>query len=87
MSSGQVQGRVLDSAEFRPLPVPADQPRRPARPARPRQPPAAAAEASAKITPAPDLIAAATHAASQALGWTSPDAVLASTLVAARAAA
>jgi hypothetical protein len=42
----------------------------------------AAAGASAKITPAPDLIAAATQAASQALGWTSPDAVLASTLVA-----
>ncbi len=45
-------------------------------------PPAAAAEASAKIVAAPDLIAAATQAASQALGWTSPDAVLASTLVA-----
>ena len=43
---------------------------------------AAAAEASAKIVPAPDLIAAATQAASAALGWTSPDAVLASTLVA-----
>jgi hypothetical protein len=61
---GEVQGRVLDSAEFRPLPVQA-----------------AAAEAGAKITPAPDLIAAATQAASQALGWTSPEAVLASTLV------
>jgi hypothetical protein len=34
-----------------------------------------------KVTPAPDLIAAATQAASQALGWTSPEAVLASTLV------
>jgi len=44
--------------------------------------PAPAAEASVKIVPAPDLIAAATQAASQALGWTSPDAVLASTLVA-----
>ena len=62
---GEVQGRVLDNAEFRPLPVEA----------------AGAAEASAKVTPAPDLIAAATHAASQALGWTSPEAVLASTLV------
>jgi hypothetical protein len=62
---GQVQGRPLDSAEFRPLPVEA----------------AGAAEASAKVTPAPDLIAAATQAASQALGWTSPEAVLASTLV------
>jgi hypothetical protein len=44
--------------------------------------PAPAPGASAKITPAPDLIAAATQAASQALGWTSPDAVLSSTLVA-----
>ncbi|HTB59095.1 MAG TPA: L,D-transpeptidase [Polyangia bacterium] len=41
-----------------------------------------AADASAKIVPAPDLIAAATQAASQALGWTSPEAVLASTLIA-----
>jgi hypothetical protein len=39
-------------------------------------------EASVKVVPAPDLIAAATQAASEALGWTSPDAVLASTLVA-----
>ena len=39
------------------------------------------AEASAGVTPAPDLIAAA----SQALGWTSPEAVLASTLVVAPA--
>jgi hypothetical protein len=31
-----------------------------------------------KITPAPDLIAAATQAASQALGWASPEAALAS---------
>jgi hypothetical protein len=49
--------------------------------------PAAPAEASAKegsvkIVPAPDLISAATQAASEALGWKSPDAVLASTLVA-----
>lgn len=91
---GEVQGRVLDSAEFRPLPVqpapasskppPAVQTAQsPAAPA-PALPdggrPAVAVDASAKITPAPDLIAAATHAASQALGWTSPDAVLASTL-------
>ena len=40
----------------------------------------APADASAKVTAAPDLIAAATHAASQALGWTSPEAALASTL-------
>jgi hypothetical protein len=82
---GQVQGRELDTAEFRPLP---------------KQPPGAAAaptpvaeaapaptEAKAdskpalKITPAPDLIAAATQTASDALGWKSPDAVLASTIV------
>jgi hypothetical protein len=44
--------------------------------------PATAAEPSAKIVPAPDLISAATQAASAALGWTSPEAVLASTLVA-----
>jgi hypothetical protein len=51
-------------------------------------PPAAtaSAEPSVKIVPAPDLIAAATQAASAALGWTSPDAVLASTLVAPPAA-
>jgi hypothetical protein len=45
--------------------------------------PTPAADKSAKITPAPDLIAPATQAASEALGWKSPDAVLASTLVAA----
>jgi len=53
----------------------------------PPPPPAPPAEASAKegsvkIVPAPDLISAATQAASEALGWKSPDAVLASTLVA-----
>ncbi len=58
---GEVQGRVLDSAEFRPLPV--------------------ETATAAKVTRAPDLIAAATQAASRALGWTSPEAVLASTLV------
>jgi hypothetical protein len=85
---GEVQGRVLDSAEFRPLPVEAAAtqsspavaaPSNPAAP--PQKAPAAAADPSAKVTPAPDLIAAATQAASQALGWTSPEAVLASTLV------
>ena len=47
-------------------------------------PPAAgaAADSSVKIVPAPDLIAVATQAASAALGWTSPEAVLASTLIA-----
>ena len=91
---GQVQGRVLDSPEFQPLAVPADKApvQRAARGARPprrrrqrrrraQAQPAAAADTSAKIVPAPDLIAAATQAASEALGWTSPDAVLASTLV------
>jgi hypothetical protein len=68
---GEVQGRPLDSAEFRPLPVEAA--------AKPAQP---AAAADTKVAPAPDLISAATQAASQALGWTSPEAVLASTLVA-----
>jgi hypothetical protein len=67
---GQVQGRVLDSDEF--LPVQAQ-----------AQGQAEAADSSAKIRPAGDLIAAATQAASQALGWTSPEAVLASALVAA----
>ncbi len=61
---GEVQGRVLDSAEFQPLPVEAS-----------------AVSATGKVTRAPDLISAATQAASQALGWTAPAAVLASTLV------
>ncbi len=65
---GQVQGRLLDSAEFQPLPAEAASAQ-----------PAPAAEVPANVTPAPDLIAAATHAASQALGWTSPQAAVAST--------
>jgi hypothetical protein len=91
---GEVQGRVLDSAEFRPLPlVPAATAVNPS--AATAQAPRTAttataagatttttAAAPAKITAAPDLIAAATQTASQALGWTSPQAVLASTLVA-----
>src|SRR6185295_3730651 len=85
---GEVQGRVLDSPEFQPLPVQADKGKSNPTAAAPGQPagageaPGKAApgkDASAKIVPAPDLIAAATQAASQALGWTSPDAVLAST--------
>jgi hypothetical protein len=67
---GEVQGRLLDSAEFRPLPVDAATKEH-----------ATATSAPGKITGAPDLIAAATQAASQALGWTSPEAVLASTLI------
>ena len=67
---GEVQGRQLDSDEFRPLPVETATTQA-----------AAAPQAPGKTTGAPDLIAAATQAASQALGWTSPEAVLASTLV------
>jgi hypothetical protein len=76
---GEVQGRTLDTAEFRPLPVQADKAQ--AKQAAQAPADAAAAGGPTKITPAPDLIAAATQAASMALGWTSPDAVLASTLV------
>jgi hypothetical protein len=98
---GQVQGRVLDTDEFGPVPAHPDKPPSNASstpsstapstasstasssaPSIPPSTPSPAAEASAKIVPAPDLIAAATQVASQALGWTSPDAVLASTLVA-----
>jgi hypothetical protein len=91
---GTVQGRVLDSPEFQPLAVSADsKPQSGAPPvaapaaapagAAPPTPapgkPVVAADASARnITPAPDLIAPATHAASEALGWTSPEAALAS---------
>lgn len=76
---GEVQGRLLDSAEFRPVALAsADSPSA-------AEKPTAASDASAKIVPAPDLIAVATQAASQALGWSSPEAVLASTLVAAPA--
>jgi hypothetical protein len=90
---GEVQGRVLDTDEFRPLAAPAE--KAPPTASTPSGTPAAAqgqthlaaaTEApakEAKIVPAPDLISAATQAASQALGWTSPDAVLSSTLVAA----
>ena len=96
---GEVQGRQLDSAEFRPLPVEAATKQAQPAAAKSRAEPAGSAGSGAsregmgtlpgfpseqpgKITGAPDLIAAATQAASQALGWTSPEAVLASTLVA-----
>jgi len=87
---GEVQGRALDSAEFRPLPVQPPTPPGTPPPAAAPGPAAGAAPAVAAapaspakvITAAPDLIAAATQAASQALGWTSPEAVLASTVVA-----
>ena len=98
---GEVQGRILDSDEFRPLAVSGDKTPAPAAaptaaptvapaaaptgqvaPVPQAQPAAAVGDASVKVTPAPDLIALATQAASQALGWTSPEAVLASTLAA-----
>jgi hypothetical protein len=92
----EVQGRLIDTEEFRSVPAQADK----APPAPPvasaqGQTRLAAAEAPAKeapgkapanIVPAPDLIGAATQIASQALGWSSPDAVLASALVAPPAA-
>jgi hypothetical protein len=99
---GQVQGRVIDNAEFLPLAPPAEKtasnsvpegklPEVQGKVAQAQAPGGklelastkvdSSAAASARITAAPDLIAAATHAASQALGWTSPEAVLASTLV------
>jgi Putative peptidoglycan binding domain len=78
---GEVQGRLLDTAEFQPIAQTAGA-KAGAAPAPPADKPAA----GANIVPAPDLIAAATQAASQALGWTSPEAVLASTLVAPPAA-
>src|SRR4051812_25921751 len=91
---GQVQGRVLDSPEFQPLAVSADKdkPQADAPPAGPTPAgtapvapapgkPVAATDASAKIVPASDLIAPATNAAADALGWKSVDAVLASTVV------
>jgi hypothetical protein len=96
-AQGQVQGRVIDTNEFQPLsappgaakPTPAPpmatataQSNPPSAAGQSNPPAAPAADASAKIVPAPDLISAATQAASQALGWTSPEAVLASTLVA-----
>src|SRR5438477_8271341 len=59
---GQVQGRILDSAEFQPLPVQPD--KAPANPTPPAQasgqPAAPSVAAPAKIVPAPDLIAPAT---------------------------
>jgi hypothetical protein len=75
--TGQVQGRTLDSPEFQPLAVQSDKPaaNAPASEAAP-----AAPDASAKIRPAPDLIAAATHAAAEALGWKSPETGLANNL-------
>jgi hypothetical protein len=91
---GEVQGRELDTAEFRPLPklppgASAAAPASTAPPAAvvqsaapaPTETKAADAKPALKITPAPDLIAAATQAASDALGWKSPDDVLTSTIV------
>jgi hypothetical protein len=100
-AQGEVQGRVIDPSEFRPLTGPST-PSAPAKPdpakpdpakletnanAQPAPPPAtadapAAGKEGVKIVPAVDLISPATQAASEALGWTSPQAVLASALVA-----
>jgi hypothetical protein len=83
---GQVQGRVLDSPEFQPLAVPAEKLEAaagapgPAAGAPGSAGGPAAPDASAKIRPAPDLIAPATHAAAEALGWKSPEAALANNL-------
>jgi hypothetical protein len=87
-AQGQVQGRVLDSPEFQPLAVSADKAPSGAAPgeaagAQGQAAPAqtvAAVDKSAKIVPASDLIAPATQAASDALGWKSPEAALANTL-------
>ncbi len=67
--AGQVQGRTLDSTEFQLASGEAGTD-------------GATADSGANVTAAGDLIAAATHAASQALSWTSAEAVLASTLAA-----
>ena len=80
---GQVQGRVLDSPEFQPLAVEAEK-RAAGAPAAATSATSegtpAAPDASAKIRPAPDLIAPATHAAAEALGWKSPETGLANNL-------
>jgi hypothetical protein len=76
---GQVQGRVLDSPEFQPLAVEAEK-RAAGAPGAPGGDAPAAADASAKIRPASDLIAPATHAAAEALGWKSPETGLANNL-------
>jgi hypothetical protein len=81
-AQGQVQGRTLDSPEFQPLAAPSDPVATAQADAQGQGAAAAPEQPERKITPAPDLIAAATHVASTALGWTSPDAVLASALVA-----
>ncbi|HEY7375406.1 MAG TPA: hypothetical protein VIF57_24825 [Polyangia bacterium] len=95
-AQGEVQGRVLDSPEFQPLAAPAEKKEASpatagagaaqgaqttaAQGAQAQSKPVPAVDTSAKIVPATDLIAPATQAASQALGWTSPDAALANTL-------
>jgi hypothetical protein len=86
---GQVQGRVLDSPEFQPLAVSADKPSgapaaeasaTPAQPGQAQTQTVAAVDKSTKIVPASDLIAPATQAASDALGWKTPESALANTL-------
>jgi len=87
---GQVQGRLLDSPEFQPLAVSADKapsgaPAAEASAGQGQAAPAqgqtvAAVDKSTKIVPAADLIAPATQAASEALGWKSPESALANAL-------
>jgi hypothetical protein len=76
---GQVQGRTLDSPEFQPLAVEAEK-RAAGAPGAPGGDASAATDTSAKIRPATDLIAPATHAAAEALGWKSPETGLANNL-------
>ncbi|MCG5051575.1 MAG: hypothetical protein KA712_01320 [Myxococcales bacterium] len=78
----EVQGRLLDSPEFQPLPMRTTS--TPPQGAPPAQGPSpnAPGETGPNVTAAPDLVAAATHTAAAALGFTSPDAVSASTLAA-----
>ncbi|HLK89755.1 MAG TPA: L,D-transpeptidase [Polyangia bacterium] len=90
-AQGEVQGRVIDPSEFRPLSSPFGAASKPeasqgekvlaASPPAAAQPRPEAAPNDSKIVAATDLISPATQAASAALGWTSPQAVLASTLV------
>jgi hypothetical protein len=92
-AQGEVQGRVIDPSEFRPLsspfgaaaskPEPASQGEKVLAASAPAaaQTRPEAAPGDSKIVAAADLISPATQAASAALGWTSPEAVLASTLV------
>jgi hypothetical protein len=91
-AQGEVEGRTIDPAEFRPLAAPGARSEvSPAEKALAASPPAApqgkpgakgdGPDGAVKVVAAPDLISPATQAAAEALGWKSPQAVLASTLV------